>query len=158
MVLPTDKRTPRSLGMSPVGTRHIGPPGDIITKIDTMIWLGKYKRSRREQFWRCSGIVLRLGRTLCNSSIACCCDKMREIFIRDRVLIHPEAVNDDGVCRCLFRVTRICTHQKRVARYPDHTRMRWITSQLRLCFLLQHFYLSQNTMCWVGRGELIRVV
>ena len=51
-------------------------------------------------------------------------DETRELFVRDRMAIHPEAVHRDAMHRPLFDVVLVGSHAERAAGDPDHVRMR----------------------------------
>src|SRR4029077_1361974 len=61
-----------------------------------------------------------------------CLDEFTKLFIGDRVLIHPKAIDGHFMRRRFFRIVLVGSHEKRAAGNPDHIRERWPT-RFRLC-------------------------
>src|SRR3977135_3375685 len=105
--------------------RHAGPPVDVITQVDRAVSLVKEHGAGHEILGRSSREVRRIELALGEGVIASRLHEPRELFVRDLVAIHPEAIHGNFVNWPLFGIEVFRTHAESRTGYPDHTAMSW---------------------------------
>src|SRR5258705_1183257 len=113
--------------MAPTCSRHPGPPVDVITQIDRAAGFVKEHRAGHEILRRGAREVRRVERALGERLIASRLHEPCELFVRDLVAIHPEAIHRNFVNWPLFGIEVFRTHAESRTRYPNHTAMPWTT-------------------------------
>ena len=78
------------------------------------------ERARDEQRGVGVGVVGRVGRLLGQRDVPGRLHEPPELRDRDRVVVHPEAVDGDVVDRALLRIEVVGSHAERAARDPGH--------------------------------------
>src|SRR5882672_11838987 len=113
--------------MAPTCSRHPGPPVDVIAQVDWAVGFVEEHGARHEILCRSSREVRRIERALGERLIASRLHEPCELFVRDLVAIHPEAIHGNFVNWPLFGIEVFRTHAESPAGYPGHTGMQWTT-------------------------------
>src|SRR6185295_18633438 len=103
----------RAVRMTPVSTRNIPPPGEMIVERYFLVWRGEYNRPGHKILgWR-AGKIFCIRRALGDSYVTSCFDKVGKLFVRDFRLVHPKPFNRDAMKRPSIKHFRIfAAHRK----------------------------------------------
>src|SRR5262245_44833423 len=101
-----------------------------------MVRFLEYDRTGNEHSRQGARIIIRIQWTFGDREVACCLYKAVELFIGDRVLIHPETFDGYVMSRSFFGIMIIRSHEKGSARYPRHVFRRPGTRRLDSPFQL----------------------
>src|SRR5208282_6478682 len=111
--------------MTPVRSRHPGPPVEVIAQISRAVGFVKDHGAGHQILGRGAREVRRIEWTLGERLIASRLYETRELFVRDLVAIYPEAIHANFVNWTLFGIEVFGTHAECPAGYPRHTGMQW---------------------------------
>ena len=120
MALAAVEGAARPLGVAPLGAGDPGPPVRVVVEVDRASGPLKDQRAGDEQVGVGAGVVGRVGWLLGQGDVTGRVHESPELGHRDRVVIHPEAVDGDVVDRALLRVEVVRAHAERPARDPGH--------------------------------------
>ena len=96
------------------------PPVPVVVEVHGAGRSSEDERSRDEQVGVGIGVVRRVERSLRDGDVVRLADEATELGRRDRLLVHPEAVDRDAVDGSLLGVEVLRAHRERPARDPFH--------------------------------------
>lgn len=114
------RRAARPARMPPVGARGVPPPLGHVPQVHWPAGREEHQRARVQQVRVRPGILRRVERPLGDGHVPGRGHEPAELRDRDRVVIHPEAIDLDAARRAFLRVEVLRAHQELAARHPGH--------------------------------------
>ena len=114
------RRAARPARMPPVGARGVPPPLGHVPQVHRPAGREEHQRARVQQVRVRPGILRRVERPLGDGHVPGRGHEPAELRDRDRVVIHPEAIDLDAARRAFLRVEVLRAHQELAARHPGH--------------------------------------
>jgi len=113
-------RAARPAWMAPVRARRVPPPLRHVPQVHRPAGGEEHQRSRLQQGRVRAGVLRRVERTFRDGRVPGPGHEPPELRDRDRVIVHPEAVDLDAARRAFLRVEVLRSHQELAARHPRH--------------------------------------
>src|SRR5688572_22197877 len=112
----------RAVRMTPVSTRNITPPGEMIVERYLLVWRGEHNRPGHEILGGRAGKIFCIRRALSNSYVTSRFDKASELSVCHFRLVHPKPFNRDAMKRPgITHFRSFAAHRKFPTGNPHHS-------------------------------------